>query len=100
MLRKTRVDYRGRKKSKLTDTIMIMHDRFDGDYIAQKYKLYKSKISKDSRYLWIKRGAAYNDEVVYYYIIHHRCARAESRSARHSSMIIFHIKVISGLDNK
>jgi len=43
------------------------------------------------------RRAACNDEVVYYYIIH--CRRARVR-ARHSSMIIFHIKVISGLDNK
>lgn len=45
--------------------------------------------------------AVYNDEVVYYYIIHRRrVLRAERRYARHSSMIIFHIKVISGLDNK
>lgn len=56
----------------------------------------------DSRYLRIKtdsmRRYMYNDEVVYYYIIHCRHARGEE--VRHSSMIIFHIKVISGLDNK
>lgn len=61
------------------------------------------------------RLRAGNDEAVYYYIIR-RChrtvvvatyARASGRAggrvgdeARHSSMIIFHIKVISGLDNK